>query len=146
VRDNAERSLAKLAGREAGFTATLVPLIRQHLTSSFKTVNHPANRLVTEVARQLLSHLGYPDAGRVLESYQAYLDHMQAPREPQIVRALGGEPDANERGDWVTSAGTFGRTEVVTAHLALYSADPELLADGLRKHAARLPTLEAWWG
>ena len=145
VRDNAERSLKELSSRESAFTAQLAPLIREHPTSSFKTINHPVNGLVVEVARQLLSYLGHQDADRVLDSRQVYLDHMTAPLEPQIVRALGGEPSADTHGEWVTSAGTFGRTEVVTAHLAAYAADSGLLADGLRKHAERLRTLETMW-
>jgi len=146
IRSNAERSLNLLAGRENSFAAQLTSVIRQHPTSSFKTINHPANGLVTEVARQLLVNLGYPDADLVLDSRQTYLDHMTAPLEPQIVRALGGEPHLNERGDWITSAGTFSRTEVVTAHLAEYAADPDLLAGGLKKHAERLQNLELMWG
>jgi hypothetical protein len=145
VRDNAERSLKELSSREAAFTAQLSGLIRQHPTTSFRTINHPVNGLVTEVARQLLTHLGYQDADLVLASRQVYLDHMTAPMEPQVVRALGGEPSADNHGEWVTSAGTFSRAEVVTAHLAAYAADPGLLGDGLRKHAERLHTLEKMW-
>ena len=145
VRDNAERSLKELGSREAAFTAQLSNVIRQHPTSSFRTINHPVNGLVTEVARQLLAHLGYQDADLVLNSRQVYLDHMTAPLEPQIVRALGGEPSVDSHGEWVTSAGTFSRAEVVAAHLAAYTADPGLLADGLSKHAERLRNLEAMW-
>jgi hypothetical protein len=145
VRDNAERSLNELSSREAAFTAQLTPVIRKHPTSSFKTINHPANGLVAELARQLLAHLGHQDADLVLDSRQNYLDHLTAPLEPQIVRALGGEPGADRHGEWVTSAGTFSRAEVVTAHLASYVSDPGLLADGLRKHAERLDTLETMW-
>ena len=57
----------------------------------------------------------------------------------------GNTPSADNHGEWVTSAGTFSRAEVVTAHLAAYAADPGLLADGLRKHAERLHTLEKMW-
>jgi hypothetical protein len=145
VRDNAQRSLKELSSRESTFDAQLTETIRQHPTSSFKTINHPVNGLVTEVARQLLTRLGYQDADLVLESRQVYLDHMTAPLEPQIVRALGGEAGADENGGWTTSAGIFSRRQVVEAHLAGYAADPGLLADGLRKHAERLSTLESMW-
>jgi hypothetical protein len=145
IRDNAERSLKELASRESTLTVKLSPIIREHPTSSFKTVNHPVNGLVVQAARQLLTHLGYQDADRVLQSRQTYLDHTKAPLEPQIVRALGGEPSADETGDWVTPAGTFDRSEVVSAHLASYVVEPELVAGGLRKHAERLRVLEAMW-
>jgi hypothetical protein len=145
VRDNAERSLKELSSRETALTAVLSPLIRRHPTSSFKTINHPVNGLVAEVARQLLAKLGYQDADRVLNSRQTYLDHMTAPHEPQIVYALGGEPNVDDQGHWITSKGVFSREEVVRAHLAEYAADPELLTAGLGKHWERLETLAAMW-
>jgi hypothetical protein len=145
VRDNAERSLTELASRERGLSAQLSAVIRRHPTSSFTTINHPTNRLVTEVARQLLTQLGYLDADLVLHSDQIYLDRLRAPLEPQIVRALGGVPGADDRGEWVTPAGRFTRREVVTAHLAGYAADPGLLADGLARHSERLRDLAANW-
>jgi hypothetical protein len=145
VRSNAEKSLQELARREVHLTAQLSPLIRDHQTSSFNTINHPVNALITEEARQLLGHLGHQDADLVLDSRQIYLDHMRAPREPQLIRALGGEPSLDDRDEWITSAGTFSRRDVVAAHLEFYASDPALLADGLRKHELRLKTLEAMW-
>ena len=145
VRDNAERSLKDLSSSEAAFTARIADFVRQHPTTSFHTVNHPANELVTEVARQLLSHLGYRDADLVLGSRQTHLGGLVAPLEPQIVRALGDEPSVDTHGEWVFSSGTFSRAEVIGAYLALYAADPSLLADGLRQHAERLRALEGMW-
>jgi hypothetical protein len=145
VRDNAERSLKELSNGEAACTAQLAAFVRQHPTTSFHTVNHPANGLITEVARQLLTHLGYQDADLVLGSRQTHLDGVIAPLEPQIVRALGGEPGVDTHGEWVFSSGTFSRAEVISAYLAVYADDPGLLADGLRQHAERLHTLEGMW-
>jgi hypothetical protein len=145
VRDNAERSLKELSSREAACTAQVADFIRQHPTSSFLTVNHPANGLVTEMARQLLTHLGYQDADLVRGSRQTYLDCVTMPLEPQIVRALGGEPGADTQGELITSAGTFSRAEVISAYLALYADNPGLLAGGLRQHAERLRILESMW-
>ncbi|GAB6900434.1 WcbI family polysaccharide biosynthesis putative acetyltransferase [Kineosporia succinea] len=145
VRSNAERSLGELAKRESELTARLTPIIAEHPTTSFRTLNHPVNGLVTQVARQLLTQLGYADADRVLDSRQFYLDHTSAPLEPQIVRALGGEPDADTRGEWITPEGTFSRSDVVTAHLAFYADEPGLVEIGVRKHAERLRVLESMW-
>jgi hypothetical protein len=145
IRANAEQSLQELARREANFTAQLASLIRQHPTTSFNTINHPVNALITEVARQSLEYLGYRDADLVKDSRQVYLDHMRAPREPQIVQALGAPPSLEDRDEWVTSAGVFSKADVVSAHLALYAEDPALLADGLRKHEVRLKVLESMW-
>jgi hypothetical protein len=145
VRDNAELSLQELAKRETGLTARLSEVIRKNPTTSFNTINHPVNDLITEVARQLLEHLGYQDADTVLDSKQVYLDHMEAPREPQLLRALGAEPTPEDHADWLTSAGWFSQTEVVTAHLKLYADDPDLLAAGVDKHRDRLATLGAMW-
>ena len=145
LRDNAERSLQELVKRESRLTATLSETIRKNPTASFNTINHPVNGLITEVARQLLAHLGYPDADLVLDSHQVYLDHMKAPREPQILRAFGVQPGPEDRDEWVTSAGVFIPAQVVAAHLKMYADDPELLAEGLHKHESRLRNLAAMW-
>jgi hypothetical protein len=143
IRDNAEASLAELARREATMEVQLADVIRRpdRLTRSFHTINHPTNDLVVEIARQALDHLGYADADRVLTARQTYLDHLLPPREPQILRALGEQPDPAEPVDWRTVRGTFTVPDVVTAHLAMYAADPQLLAAGLRKHERRLERL-----
>jgi hypothetical protein len=145
VRDNAERSLKELSSGEAAFTAQLTAFVRQHPITSFHTVNHPANGLVTELARQLLTHLGHQDADLVLGSRQTHLDGVVTPLEPQIVQALGGAPGVDTHGEWVFSSGTFSRAEVIGAYLAVYADDPGLLAHGLRQHAERLRTLESMW-
>lgn len=145
VQDNAERSLAELAERELQLDVRLCDLIRSHPTTSFNTINHPVNSLVTEVARQVLEQLGYLDADQVLGSRQSYLDHISAPRESQIVQALGADPEPGEREEWRTEAGVFSPADVLSAHLKLYADDPELLAEGLRKHQDRLATLATMW-
>jgi hypothetical protein len=143
VRDNADASLRELATREERLQVRISDWIRDpaNLTRAFHTINHPSNALVVEMARQVLDHLGYPDADRVLAGRQTYLEHLLPPREPQILRALGTEPDPSEPVDWRTSGGTFTVADVVTAHLGLYAADPQLLAAGLRKHEKRLARL-----
>jgi hypothetical protein len=143
--EDAERSLSELARREQPCQARISRLVRQHPTTSFTTVNHPVNGVVTELARQLLAELGFADADRARELRQSYLDHTRAPMEPDVVRALGGEPSVDEDGAWITPAGSFGRPEVVAAHLSAYAADPRLLAGGLTKHAARLEALADMW-
>jgi Polysaccharide biosynthesis enzyme WcbI len=148
VRRNAERSLHLLDRREAQMAAQLTAVIRDsdHLTTGFNTINHPANALVTELARQLLQHLGYPDADSVLGSQQTYLDHLKAPREPGILRALGAEPGPDDRDLWSNPTGAFTQAEVTAAHLELYAHDPELLGFGLRKHQERLSELAPMFG
>jgi len=145
VRDNAERSLKELSSQEAALPARVTDVVRRHPTTSFRTINHPANGVVTELARQLLTHLGHQDADLVLASRQTHLDHVIMPVEPQVARALGGEPSPDARGELVTSAGSFSRAEVIDAYLALYADDPGLLAAGLHQHAERLHTLDSMW-
>jgi hypothetical protein len=145
VRANAEASLDTLRRREASLTVRLADVIRREdrLTSSFNTINHPANVLITEMARQVLERLGYPDAELVTGSTQTYLDHMKAPREGRILRAFGVPPETDgATEEWITSAGTFPTAEVVAAHLDQYAKDPELLQAGLVKHAGRLAELD----
>lgn len=145
IRRNADASLAELQRREAELTVRLSEVIRrpENLVSSFHTINHPANTLVAQVAEQALAQLGYPDAARVATSRQTYLDHLKAPREPQILRALGTEPEPDEPQTWRTASGVYSTVDVVRAHLALYAADPALLAAGLAKHRDRLQVLTA---
>jgi len=147
IRDNAERSLAELARRESRLTAKLAETIRSEgMTAGFTTINHPTNRLVTEVARQLLEHLGYADADGVLGSRQTYLDHFAAPREPQVLRALGTEPGPLDRNEWVTDRGTFSPAQAVAANFELYAGEPQLVTAGLAKHREQLTTLAAAFG
>jgi hypothetical protein len=143
IRDNAEASLRELARREADMPVQLTQLIRPKITDSFHTINHPINELVVEVVRQVLEQLGYADADRVLSSHQTDLEHVNAPREPQILRALGTEPSPSEPTHWRTPAGEFSMDQIVDAHLALFAADPALLASGLVKHKERLEVLHA---
>jgi len=145
VRDNAERSLKQLSRQEAAGTAQLTTFIRRHPTTSFLTINHPANGLVSEVARQLLTQLGHRDADLVLGSRQTYFDGLVTPLEPQIVRALGGGPGADPHGEWVVWSRTYSRAEVIGAYLTLYADNPGLVTLGQRQHAERLSTLESMW-
>jgi Polysaccharide biosynthesis enzyme WcbI len=147
IREHSEASLAELARRETHMAVQLSDVIRrpENLATSFHTINHPANRLVTEMARQTLAQLGHADADRMLDTRDDYLDSLQAPRERQILRALGIEPRPNEPQVWRTPSGSYPMSEVVRAHLALYSARPKLLAAGLAKHQERLRRASAAW-
>lgn len=143
-RERAEKSLRELRRRENDLQVRLADKIErpEHITSGFHTINHPANELVVEEARQTLAHLGYADADRVLHSRQLYLDHIKAPREPQILRALGATVDPTEPQTWRTPRGEFTNTDVVEAHLRFYADRPDLLEAGLQKHRERLDDLD----
>lgn len=143
VSENAGRSVAELEAREADLDAKISGAVRSAPTTTFHTINHPTNELVVHVAGQLLAQLGHADSDSVLASHQTYLDTLKAPLEPQVVQALGGRDDGHLRQDWVTPRGTFDRRAVLSAHLDAFARDPQLLADGVAKHAERLAWLEA---
>jgi len=142
IRDTAEGSLVELARREERLDVKLSgaiadPAVHLH---SFMTVNHPSNRLITEVAKQTLDHLGIANSEVVLEARQTYLDHLMAPREPQVLAALGLDGSSTQS-DWIVHGTAVPLRDVVEAHLAQYAEAPELVPAGMNKHTDRLQAL-----
>jgi len=137
VRETARRSLVELRRREAGMPVQLADVIADHAHQgrSFWTINHPTNNLVREMARQVLMHLDYDEHDAVLCAQQTYLDHLAAPREAEVLRALGVATAGQDGEDWVVRGRRVPRREIVEAHLNFYTRQPSLLENGLARHA-----------
>ena len=131
----ARDSTAELVRREAACDVVVSDLLAG--ADAVHTLNHPGNRVLIELARRVQSHVGAPadaaDPGRVL------LGGVRAPLEPAVLEALG--LDAAPQQHWLVASRHVPPGEVVAAQSAWYAARPDVVAEGMRRYAGRLPVL-----
>lgn len=130
-------SRAELARREARDCDVAVSDLLTG-ADAVHTLNHPGNRLLLALAHRVQARLGAPvdavDPGRVL------LGGVRAPIEPQALTALGLDPGA-ARAHWLVDGEPVAAAVVTRAQAAWYATRPDVVAEGLRRHAARLALL-----
>jgi hypothetical protein len=102
-------------------------------TRLFHTMNHPSNRVLRHLARQVMLHLNVQPVLRDAADEEEFLGHLRAPKEATVLRALGGEPE-DVTTSWTTPRGEFSQADVVRAHMAFYAANPAVLLAGTLKH------------
>ena len=78
-----------------------------------------------------------PDAD---EPGRALLGGVRAPLERCVLEALGLDPSL-AREHWLVGGVEVPAAEVVSAQRAWYDRRPDVVAEGLRRHAERLPLL-----
>lgn len=131
----ARDSTAELVRREATCDVVVSDLLAG--ADAVHTLNHPGNRVLIELARRVQSHVGAPaaaaDPGRVL------LGGVRAPLEPVVLDALG--LDAAPQQHWLVAGRHVPPGEVVAAQSAWYATRPDVVAEGMRRYAGRLPVL-----
>jgi len=131
----ARDSTAELVRREAACDVVVSDLLAG--ADAVHTLNHPGNRVLIELARRVQLHVGAPadaaDPGRVL------LGGVRAPLEPAVLDALG--LDAAPRQHWLVAGRRVPPDEVVAAQSAWYATRPDVVAEGMRRYAGRLPVL-----
>ena len=131
----ARDSTAELVRREAACDVVVSDLLAG--ADAVHTLNHPGNRVLIELARRVQSHVGAPadaaDPGRVL------LGGVRAPLEPAVLDAL--RLDAAPREHWLVGDRQVPPGEVVAAQSAWYATRPDVVAEGMRRYADRLPVL-----
>ena len=131
----ARDSTAELVRREAACDVAVSDLLAG--ADAVHTLNHPGNRVLIELARRVQSHVGAPadaaDPGRVL------LGGVRAPLEPAVLDALG--LDAAPQEHWLVAGRQVPPGEVVAAQSAWYATRPDVVAEGMRRYADRLPVL-----
>ena len=131
----ARDSTAELVRREAACDVVVSDLLAG--ADAVHTLNHPGNRVLIELARRVQSHVGAPadaaDPGRVL------LGGVRAPLEPAVLEALG--LDAAPQQHWLVAGRHVPPGEVVAAQSAWYATRPDVVAEGMRRYAGRLPVL-----
>ena len=130
-------SRAELARREARDCDVAVSDLLSGPDAVY-TLNHPGNRLLLGLAHRIQALLGVPedavDPGRVL------LGGVRGPLEPEVLAALGLDP-ADARDHWLVDGVPVAADDVVRAQSAWYATRPDVVAEGLRRHADRLGLL-----
>ena len=136
VRANAAASVAELARRDGATDVGGHDLLG---AGAMFTLSHPTNATLAAVAGRVLRALGV-EADDPTPPEREYLGERRAPVEASVVDALGWPADV-VRPDWVVRHRTVGAREVLAAHLELYAAHPDVVADSAVRHAGRRRTL-----
>jgi len=131
----ARGSTAELVRREAVCDVVVSDLLFGG--DAVHTLNHPGNRVLVELARRVQDHAGAPiDAA---ERERELLGGVRAPLEAQVLTGLG--LDGPPREHWLVDGQEVPAGDVVVAHAAWYATRPDVVAEGLRRYAERLPLL-----
>lgn len=134
----AEASRAELARREqAHCDVGVSDVLRQYGTDAAHTINHPGNRVLTELGRRLLELLDV-DA-KVPEPGITLLNSVSAPLERRVLDALS--LDSPERRNWVREGERLAPDDVHRAQLRWYRHHPEFVPLALARHAGTLDLL-----
>lgn len=135
----AAASRTELARREARDCDVAVSdLLPSFGVDAVHVLNHPGNGVLVALARRVQEALGVPvdapDPDRVL------LGGIRAPLERGVLEALGLD-GAQAREHWLVGGEPVDAAEVVEAQRAWYATRPDVVAEGLRRYADRLPLL-----
>ncbi len=136
ARITAERSLDELRRREAGLDVAASDLV--HRADGLYTVDHPANVVLGELARRILSVLGVDAAVEVPE--REFLGERRAPVDPGVVRAFDWPADRPP--DWVVNGVRVPLADIVSEHLEFYAAHPDVAQDCLTRQGEQMQLLE----
>lgn len=109
-------------------------------TPRWHTINHPDRHTLATVFDRILAEL---PAGLLTDpphiGDREPLGATRAPVEPAVERALG-LPETGPR-DWLVDGVPVTNSEIVDAHLDWYAAAPDVVEEGLRRHAHRIELL-----
>ena len=135
----AAASRAELARREARDCDVAVSdLLPSFGADAVHVLNHPGIGVLVALARRVQAALGVPadapDPGRAL------LGGTRAPLERCVLEALGLDV-ALAREHWLVGGERVDASTVVAAQRAWYATRPDVVAEGLRRYADRLPLL-----
>ncbi len=137
-RQVADDSVAELRRREGrGSDITLSDVFGSAASGDMATINHPGNRVLLELARRVQLAVGSPadvvDPGRTL------LGEVVAPVDPAALRALGAAGAG--RKSWSVAGRRVNRLTVHRAQWRWYLDNPQVVAEGFRRHRTTLELL-----
>lgn len=139
ARASAAESVEALRVREQAHGSIVASDLLAH-RPRWHTINHPDRSTLAAVFDRILDQLpaGLIDhAPRIGE--REPLGGTRAPVEPAVERALG-LPEVGPR-EWLIDGRPVSTDAVTEAHLAWYAATPDVIDEGLRRHAARIEML-----
>lgn len=134
----AEASRAELARREhLHCDVGVSDVLRQFGADAAHTINHPGNRVLTELGRRVLGLLDVDLP--VCEPVMTLLDSVVAPLERRVLDAL--DLTASERRRWVMNGQELSPADVHRAQLQWYRDNPEFVPLALARHTRTLELL-----
>ena len=134
----ADASRAELARREqAQCDVGVSDVLRQYGVEAAHTINHPGNRVLTELGRRVLRALDVDLP--VTEPARTLLDSVVAPLERRVLDAL--DLATPERLRWTMNGVELEPSEVHRAQLQWYRDNPEFVSLALTRHRATLDLL-----
>lgn len=138
VRTIAGHSLDQLRMRETAHRTVVVSdLFTRPSFALMRTLNHPGNALLAELAARIRAALGLP--AHVADPGRPLLDAVHAPREAAVLQAW--DLDGDERPHWIVNGAEVAAGEVREAHLGWYAEHPDAVRAGLDRHAETLQIL-----
>ena len=132
VHEIAERSVAELRKRERHHRTVEVSDLFEHPGfEQMRTLNHPGNSVLLELAVRVRRELGLDD--QVAPIGRELLDAVHSPRSPVVAEAFG--LDGSEvRDAWLVDGEPVATDRVREAHLAWYSEHPDAVDAGLERY------------
>lgn len=134
----AERSVAELARRERACDVGVSDVLRPLGLDAVHVLNHPANPVLLALAGRVRAHLGL--RGEVADPGRELLGGIRAPLDPQVLDALGLDPD-RARPHWLVHGTPVTEDDVRAPQLRWYADHPAWVPAGLERYAADLEVL-----
>ena len=139
VHEIALRSIAELRKREQHHKTVEVSDLFEHPEfEQMRTVNHPGNSVVLELAVRVRRELGLDD--QVVPVGRQLLDAMHSPRSAVVAEAFGLD-EGEVRDHWVVNGEPGSTDEVREAHLTWYAEHPDAVEAGLERYRDTLALL-----
>ncbi len=136
VQEVSARSLTELRRREAPLDVATSALLDR--PDALMTITHPSNAVLAGIADAVLEAMGIE--AKVDPPVREFLGQRRAPLEPVVVSAHGWPADA-VRPRWVIDGAEVEPRIVLGAHLELYRARPDVVADARVRYAEKLDLL-----
>lgn len=134
----ADASSAELARRErTQCDVGISDVLRSYGTDAAHTINHPGNRVLTELGRRVVALLGVDLP--VPEREATLLFSAVAPLERRVLDALG--LNAAEKPLWIMDGHELNPTDVHRVQLQWYRDNPDFVPLALERHALTLELL-----
>lgn len=134
----ADASCAELARREQlQCDVGVADVLRGYGVAAAHTINHPGNRVLTELGRRIVARLGVDLP--VNEPAKTLLDSVVAPLDRRVLDALGLA--APERRRWTMNGEDLDPSAVHRVQLQWYRDNPEFVSLALTRHRVTLDLL-----
>lgn len=131
VVSGAAASIAELERREAEQGSLAISdVVRAAGPQAGWTVDHPGNPVLLALAQRVVDEVGA--GGTVTDPGRVLLSEVMTPLSPEVLDALGLDPDAAREG-WIVRGEQIPDEQVGAAHEEFYAANPRVVEVGVQK-------------